>query len=74
VLVKWSASPKSLATWEDMEVLKQRFPMTPAWGQATSYGWVNVIKDSPKIGLASNEEDQAAGQASEGQQELRGLI
>jgi hypothetical protein len=30
VLIKWSASPESLSTWEDMEALKQRFPMVPA--------------------------------------------
>jgi hypothetical protein len=30
VLVKWSASPESLATWEDMEALKQRFSRAPA--------------------------------------------
>ena len=34
VLVKWSAWPASLATWEDMEALRQRFPAAPAWGQA----------------------------------------
>ena len=34
VLVKWSGWPASLATWEDMEALLQRFPAAPAWGQA----------------------------------------
>ena len=36
VLVKWSGWPASLATWEDMEALRQRFPAAPAWGQAGS--------------------------------------
>ena len=34
VLIQWSNLPRSLATWEDMEALKQRFPRAPAWGQA----------------------------------------
>jgi hypothetical protein len=28
VLVKWSHMPEQLATWEDTEALKQRFPAT----------------------------------------------
>jgi hypothetical protein len=31
VLVKWSSSPDSLATWEDLKALWQRFPEAPAW-------------------------------------------
>jgi hypothetical protein len=34
VLVKWSSSPASLATWEDLEPLRQRFSKATAWGQA----------------------------------------
>lgn len=34
VLVKWSGWPKSLASWEDLDALRQRFPNAPAWGQA----------------------------------------
>jgi hypothetical protein len=34
VLVQWSNLPRSLATWEDLEELKQKFPRAPAWGQA----------------------------------------
>jgi hypothetical protein len=30
VLVKWSSSPAELATWEDLQPLKQRFPHAPA--------------------------------------------
>ena len=33
VLVQWSNLPPSLATWEDTEALRQRFPRAPAWGQ-----------------------------------------
>jgi hypothetical protein len=38
VLVKWSLSPESLATWEDLLSLKQKFPGVPAWGQAGPVG------------------------------------
>jgi hypothetical protein len=38
VLIQWSGQPHTLATWEDLEELKQRFPQAPAWGQATSQG------------------------------------
>ncbi|WVZ54205.1 LOW QUALITY PROTEIN: hypothetical protein U9M48_005042 [Paspalum notatum var. saurae] len=29
--------PSSLATWEDKDALRQRFPRAPAWGQADSF-------------------------------------
>ena len=32
-LIQWSGMPSSLATWEDMETLRQRFPRAPAWGK-----------------------------------------
>jgi hypothetical protein len=32
-LIKWLSTPESLATWEDLEPLKQRFPVAPTWGQ-----------------------------------------
>jgi hypothetical protein len=38
VLVKWSSSHESLGTWEDLEALRQQFPLAPAWGQAGSVG------------------------------------
>jgi hypothetical protein len=38
VLIKWSDSPESLAIWEDLEALRQRFPLAPAWGQAGPIG------------------------------------
>lgn len=33
-LIQWSGQPETLATWEDVDELKQRFPRSPAWGQA----------------------------------------
>ncbi|KAK1692513.1 hypothetical protein QYE76_009210 [Lolium multiflorum] len=33
-LVQWSGKPESMATWEDLESLQQKFPHASAWGQA----------------------------------------
>jgi hypothetical protein len=62
VMVQWSASPASLATWEDLEALKQRLPDAPAWGQASSFGGGNVTATDeitelePENKLAGNDE------------------
>ena len=37
-LIKWTGMPSSLATWENVEELKTRFPRAPAWGQAAQRG------------------------------------
>jgi len=47
-LIKWSGLPQSLATWEDLEPLKQRFPRAPAWGQAVSKGRGGVTTSPSK--------------------------
>nr|ACG46650.1 hypothetical protein [Zea mays] len=36
-LILWSGLHPSLATWEDLIPLRQRFPRAPAWGQAACY-------------------------------------
>ena len=38
VLVKWTKFPATEATWEDYQVLRNRYPTAPAWGQAGSSG------------------------------------
>jgi hypothetical protein len=36
VLIKWTGMSPTLATWENLVALKQRFPDAPAWGHAGS--------------------------------------
>jgi hypothetical protein len=42
VLVKWTSIPASAATWEDLHVIKHRFPSALAWGQASNPGGDSV--------------------------------
>jgi hypothetical protein len=50
LLIKWSDWPEDLATWEDMEGIKQCFPDAPAWGQAgfQDPGSVNIQPSSSR--------------------------
>jgi hypothetical protein len=41
-LIKWSGMPEALATWEDLEALRLRFPSAPTWGQVASEEGGNV--------------------------------
>jgi hypothetical protein len=50
VLVKWSQWPEDMATWEDLEALKSRFPAAPAWGQAAPQGEGDVSTTTAEIG------------------------
>lgn len=45
-LVQWSGLPSDLATWEDLEALRQCFPGAPAWGQAGFQGSGNVTSQA----------------------------
>jgi hypothetical protein len=45
--VVWSGLSPDLATWGDMEALKQQFPHAPAWGQAVAQDRGNVSSASP---------------------------
>jgi len=42
VLVHWSGWPEALATWEDVDYMKQVFPYAPAWGQVVTQEGENV--------------------------------
>jgi hypothetical protein len=44
VLVRWSNVPVEASTWEDFHVLKQRFPFSLAWGQASTSGGDGVTQ------------------------------
>lgn len=59
-LILWSGLHPSLATWEDLIPLRQRFPRAPAWGQATCYREGNVSTVSPR---ESTSEDLQVQQA-----------
>ena len=48
VLIKWSTLSPTLATWEDYEVLRARFPDAAAWGQAASQGGDSVTHGTPQ--------------------------
>lgn len=42
VKVHWSNMAEELATWEDAEDLRARFPAAPAWEQVSSQAWRNI--------------------------------
>ena len=50
VLIKWTNLPEDATTWEDANVLRERFPDALAWGQASS----------PGEGVVTNEEQKAS--------------
>jgi hypothetical protein len=45
-LVQWSLTPASLATWEDLEALKQRFHAALVWGQPGAYRGEGDVRTS----------------------------
>jgi hypothetical protein len=60
VLIQWSGQPDTLATWEDFEALKQRFPKAPPWGQAAyqGRGSVNTVPSDQASWAASADTAQ----------------
>lgn len=59
VHVRWSQSDEALATWEDEDSLRARFPAAAAWGQAASQGR-GTVSDP----VRRSTEDEAALQES----------
>ena len=62
VLVQWSQMPPSLATWEPLEHLQQRFPRAPAWGHAGSKGG-GIVSTAPMVPVIHNDEPSTDEQA-----------
>jgi hypothetical protein len=60
-LIQWSSAPTLLATWKDIEALRQRFPAAPAWGQAGAYGGGHVSVVDTAGAQAGTEDDQGMG-------------
>lgn len=60
VLVQWTGQPEALATWEDTDDLKRRFPRAPAWGQAGIQGEESVNNDTgdPYVRAARENRDR----------------
>lgn len=60
VLVQWAGQPEALATWEDHDDLKRRFPRAPAWGQAGIQGEGSVNNDTrdPHLTVAREKRDR----------------
>jgi hypothetical protein len=48
---------EALATWEDYEALRQRFPDVTTWGQVVPYGGRNVTPSADQAG-----KNEGAGQ------------
>jgi hypothetical protein len=46
IQVEWSDPMATNITWEDVVELRQRFPSSPAWGQAVSQGPGDVSTDT----------------------------
>jgi hypothetical protein len=66
-LIKWSSLPSSLATWEDLEPLRQRFPSASAWGHAGAKegGDVSTPAQQMKQTKAGGVEEKESGHDKE---------
>lgn len=49
VLIKWSGLPDPTTTWEEYNIVRQRFPDAPAWGQAPSSAGGAVTPTADKV-------------------------
>jgi hypothetical protein len=60
VKVAWSGMDTAMATWEDVDALKARFPYAPAWGQAAFQDQGNVSSAVPEDTRTMAEKDLTA--------------
>jgi hypothetical protein len=61
-LIKWSNLPESLATWEELEALRQQFPRALVWEHPGAQGGGSVSGD-PADGMTTTKEEGEAGTA-----------
>jgi hypothetical protein len=70
ILTQWTGLDEDMATWEDLDELRAKFPAAPAWGQADTEERGNVtIPNKHDIGEAMSKPDD---EAPEPDQELGG--
>jgi hypothetical protein len=65
-LVKWSNLPVSLATWEDLEYLKQQFPHANVWSRPGTQGGGNVMASPATATSSATVPDPATLEAEDG--------
>nr|AQA29564.1 integrase core domain protein [Zea mays] len=63
-LILWSELHPSLATWEDLIPLRQRFPRAPAWGQAACYREGNGSTVPPRKSTSEDIQVQQQAEAA----------
>jgi hypothetical protein len=56
VLIKWSGALVTLAAWEDLEAVRQRFPWAHAWRQAGSSKGGNVRNTKAMVGTTGDDQ------------------
>jgi hypothetical protein len=56
VRVTWTGLLLATWTWEDYQVLKQRFPNAPAWGQAATQGGESVTWSRSRLKKEKDED------------------
>jgi hypothetical protein len=54
ILVHWSGFPKTLATWENYDDIKRRFPGSPALELAETFGGGSVSSSAPEATESQN--------------------
>jgi len=65
-LMKWSNLPVSLATWEDLEYLKQQFPRANVWSRPGAQGGGNVTASPAATTSPATIADPARQEAEDG--------
>jgi hypothetical protein len=55
--MQWAGRPTSVATWEDYELMRQRFPAWDSWGQASSSGAATIMSGAATMPTSGDQED-----------------